>query len=137
MRKNHGLPLRPCALAREILLVILVLASPAFAVRVERQIDTWRPTHYLVNITLNDKLSEITSASARVDVMILKPTRVIDFDFGELTVDRVTLDSQSLKFTHADGKLLIDLPGPAKAGDAIALTVDYHGTPKDGLALTP
>ena len=131
-----SLPLRLCAFAREILLLITILTCPAFAVRVERQIDSWRPKHYLVNITLNDKLSEITSASTRIDVAILKPTRVIDLDFGELTVDRVTLDSNALKFTHDNGKLLIDLPGPAKTGDSIALTVDYHGKPKDGLVLT-
>jgi len=110
MRKNPGPPSRLCAFAGKILLVITILAWPVFAVRVERQIDSWRPKHYLVNITLNDKLSEITSASARIDVTILKPTRVIDLDFGELTVDRVTLDSNPLKFTHDNGKLLHDLP---------------------------
>jgi aminopeptidase N len=135
MRKHPGLPLRLCAFAGKILLVITILAWPAFAVRVERQIESWRPKHYLVNITLNDKLSEI-SASARLDVAIVKPTRVIDLDFGELTVDRVTIDSKPLKFTHDNGKLLVDLPGPAKVGDSIALTVDYHGKPKDGLLLT-
>jgi aminopeptidase N len=139
-RKTSGSPtsltLRLCAFAGEILLVITILALPVFAVRVERQIDSWKPKHYLVNITLNDKLTEITSASARIDVMILKPTRVIDLDFGELTVDRVMLDSMPLKFTHDNGKLLVDLPGPAKSGDSIALTVNYHGKPKDGLVLT-
>jgi len=136
MRKNPGLSLRLCVFAGEIFLAIIILASAAFATRVERSIDSWEPKHYLVNITLDDKLSEITSASARVDVAILKPTRVIDLDFGELTVERVTLDSQPLKFTHETGKLLVDLPGPAKAGDSIGLTVDYHGKPKDGLVLT-
>jgi aminopeptidase N len=118
-----------------VLILLAFLSSPAFATRVERQIDSWKPQHYVVNIALDDKLTEIT-ASTRIDVNILKPTRVIDLDFGELTVDRVTLDSQSLKFTHADGKLLIDLPGPVKAGDTFALTIDYHGKPKDGLILT-
>jgi len=128
------LPLRRCAFAGEILLAIILLASFAFATRVERSIDLWQPKHYLVNITLDDKLTEITTASARIDIKILKPTRVIDLDFGELTVDRVTLDSTSLKFTHDNGKLLIDLP--PKVGDSFALTIDYHGTPKDGLVLT-
>jgi aminopeptidase N len=135
MRKKPGLPLGLCAFAR-VILSFALLFSTALAARVERLIDTWRPTHYLVNITLDDKLTEITAASVRIDVKILKPTRVIDLDFGELTVDRVTLNSQSLKFTHADGKLLIDLPGQARVGDTVALTVDYHGKPKDGLILT-
>ena len=135
MRKNSlRLPSRLCVFARVILLLTLLL-STAFATRVERVIDTWKPQHYLVNIALDDKLTEIT-ASTRIDVQILKPTRVIDLDFGELTVDRVTFDSQSLKYTHADGKLLIDLPESVKAGSSVALTVDYHGKPKDGLILT-
>ena len=121
---------------RKILLAIIILASPVFATRVERRIDSWKPTHYLVNITLDDKLSEITSASARVSVTILKPTRVIDLDFGEMTVDRIALASQSLKFTHTGGKLLVDLPSLGKVGDSAVLTIDYHGKPKDGLILT-
>ena len=78
------LPLRLCASAR-VILSLALLFSTAFATRVERLIDTWRPTHYLVNITLDDQLSEITSANARIYVSILKPTRTIDLDFADLT----------------------------------------------------
>ena len=106
------------------------------AARVERLIDTWRPTHYLVNITLNDQLSEITTASARIYVSIVKPTRTIDLDFGELTVDDVTLNSNSVPFTHNNGKLSVALPQAVNAGDALVFTVNYHGKPKDGLILT-
>ena len=133
------LPLRLCAFARKFFLsfaVLTVLTSAVLATRLERSIDTFQPKHYLVNLTLDDKLSEITSASVRIDLKLLKATRVIDLDFGELTVDRVTLDSKSLQFTHKDGKLLINLPGPVRIGDSIALTIDYHGKPKDGLILT-
>jgi len=128
-------PLRRRAVAR-VVFVLLLCFSSSLAARVERLIDTWRPTHYLVNVTLNDQLSEITSASARVDVRILKPTRVIDFDFGELTVDRVTLSSKPLEFTHKDGKLLVTLSEVAQSGASLTLTIDYHGKPKDGLILT-
>ena len=130
------LSLRLCAFAGKFLLAIIILASPAFATRVERQIDSWKPEHYQVNITLNENLSEITSASTRIDVKILKPTRLIDLDFGELNVDKVTMNSNALKFTHDNGKLLIDLREAASPGQSIALTVEYHGKPKDGLILT-
>ena len=118
------------------LVLILVLISPALAARVERTIDTWRPTHYLVNIALTEQLSEISSATARIYVEMLKPARVIDLDFGELTIDDVTLDSKPIPFTHKDGKLLITLAEPARAGDRLALSVNYHGKPKDGLVFT-
>ena len=129
------LPLRLCAFARVLLSFALVF-STALAARVERLIDTWRPTHYLVNITLNDQLSEITAASTRIFVSILKPTRTIDLDFGDLTVDSVSFNSAPVPFTHKDGKLLLTLPQAAGAGDSFVLTVNYHGKPKDGLILT-
>jgi aminopeptidase N len=117
-------------------LVVLVLVSSALGARVERLIDTWRPEHYLVNITLNDRLSELTSASARIDISILKQTSVIDLDFGDLAVDSVTLDSRPAMFTHKDGKLQVNLVEPARRGTRVVVTVNYHGKPKDGLILT-
>jgi aminopeptidase N len=121
---------------KSVLSVVLFLCSTAVAARVERLIDTWRPTHYLVNITLNDQLSEITSASARIYLTIVKPTREIDIDFGDLTVDRVTLEGRSYEFHRKDGKLHLDLPQAASPGDSYVIEVFYHGKPKDGLILT-
>ena len=97
--------------------------------------DTWQPKHYLVNIALDDQLSEIASATARIDILILKPTSVIDLDFGELTVDAVTLDSKSVSFTHKDGRLQIT-SNRLNAGKRVQVEVQYHGKPKDGLILT-
>jgi aminopeptidase N len=131
----NSLPLHLCAFARLILLLFL-LSPSAFAVRIERLIDTWQPQHYLVNISLNDQLTEITSASARINVKVLKPTHVLDLDFGELTVDRVTINLKAFEFTHKDGKLLIPLLEDVPAGQFLSLTIDYHGKPKDGLILT-
>jgi len=121
---------------KSVLSVVLLLCSYAVAARVEHVIDTWRPTHYLVNIALNDQLSEIKSASARISISIVKPTRTIDLDFGDLTVDGVTLDSKPMPFTHNNGKLQINLSEPAAPGAQLVLTIDYHGKPKDGLILT-
>ena len=127
--------LRLCAFAR-VTLFLALLPATLLASRVERLIDTWRPTHYLINITLNDQLSEITNATARIDLSILKPTRTIDLDFGDLTVDSVTLNSTAVLFAHKDGKLSVALPEPVSRGDALVITVNYHGKPKDGLILT-
>ncbi|HLM25137.1 MAG TPA: hypothetical protein VK274_08780, partial [Pyrinomonadaceae bacterium] len=135
MPSSSRLPLRLCAFARVVLSFTLLL-STAVAARVERLIDTWRPTHYLVNITLNDQLSEITSASTRVYLTIVRPTREIDVDFGDLTVDRVTLNGTSYTFLRKNDKLHIDLPDAASPGTPYILEVHYHGKPKDGLILT-
>ena len=118
-----------------LLALIIFFVPLAHAARIERLIDTWQPKHYAVNIALNDQLSEIASATARIDVLILKPTTTIDLDFGELTVDAVTLNSNPTPFTHRDGKLKINLALPAKPGAQLQISVQYHGKPKDGLIL--
>src|SRR5512145_162381 len=123
---------------RQLLLALVLLslqistATTTFGARVERLIDTWRPEHYLVNITLNDQLSEITSASARINILVLKPTSLIDLDFGDLTADKVSLNSLPVPFTHVNGKLQINLPQRVNVGTRLVVTVDYHGKPKDG-----
>lgn len=129
---------QPSTLRRFFLsLVLLALCiSHVFAARVERLIDTWRPEHYLVNITLNNQLSEITSASTKINILVLKPTNLIDLDFGDLTTDSVTLNSQTVPFTHKDGKLHINLPEGANAGTRLVVTINYRGKPKEGLILT-
>src|SRR5690349_3899629 len=118
------------------LLLALIPGTVSYAVRVERSVDTWRPEHYLLNIALDDQLSEIASATARIDIVILKPTAVIDLDFGELTVDSVTLDAKAVRFTHKDGRLQITIAETIRPGKHVQVQVQYHGKPKDGLILT-
>jgi len=118
-----------------LLTLILFITQIANAVRVERLIDSWQPKHYVVNIALNDQLSEIVAASARIDVLIIKRTSLIDLDFGELTIDAVSLNSKPALFTHKDGKLKINLSEPAAPGARLQISIQYHGKPKDGLIL--
>jgi aminopeptidase N len=131
---RHSLPLPLTILL--LLNLVLVPCTGSYAARVERLVDTWQPKHYAINITLDDQLSELVSATTRIDVSVLKPTTLIDLDFGELTIDSVTLDAKAVSFTHKDGTLRIDLLQRATAGARLTLTVQYHGKPKDGLILT-
>lgn len=119
-----------------LVLIVLLSASSAAAIRVERLIDTWKPDHYLINITLNDQLSEITSASARINISVLKSTSLIDLDFGDLTTQSVLVNSRPAAYTHKAGKLHVNLAERANAGTRLVLTINYHGKPKDGLILT-
>ena len=66
------------------LLLLLIVCSIASAVRVERLIDTWQPKHYVVSLTLNDRLSEIVSGSARIDVLVLNAGIAHVSPFAEL-----------------------------------------------------
>ena len=119
-------------------LVIILLCSftASLAIRHERLIDTWRPLHYVVDITLNDRLTEIVKARAEINVLALKKVSHIDLDFGDLTIDSVGLNANAPQFQHKNGILDIELPQPAEAETRFTLTVAYHGKPKDGLILT-
>ena len=116
--------------------IFVSLCGSGYAVRVERLIDTWQPKHYVVSLTLNDRLSEIVSGSARIDVLVLKKTSLIDLDFGELRTSRVTVDSKPASFTHKNGKLAITLAEPANPGTKLVVEVAYSGKPKDGLIMS-
>ena len=124
---------------RLLFLVIILLCSltASLGIRRERMIDTWRPLHYLVNITLDDRLSAIVEARAEIEVLALKKVSHIDLDFGELTIDAVGVNANATPFEHKSGILDIRLPQQSEAGTRLTLTVSYHGKPKDGLILTP
>lgn len=130
MTKNS--PWRPSRVI-SLFILILILSPLAYAKRVERLLDTWQPKHYALNITLNDRVSEIASATARIDIVVLKRTSLIDLDFGEMTIDAVTVNSKPATFTHKDGKLTINLSQPATPGTQLPISVQYHGKPADGL----
>ncbi len=118
------------------LLLLLLLSSLAYAVRVERLIDKWQPKHYVVSLTLNDQLSEIVAGSARIDVLVLKKTSLIDFDFGEMKTSKVTVDSKPASFTHKNGRLEVTLAEAANPGTKLVIEVAYSGKPKDGLIMS-
>src|SRR5215475_4008787 len=102
-------------LFRVISWIVLVLWLPAsaFATRQERLIEGWRPLHYSVSLTLDDQLTTITNARAEITVLILKPrVTVIDLDFGEMTVDSVTINNAATEFEHTAGKLNLKLSQP-------------------------
>src|SRR5262245_11576351 len=123
---------------RSLLLLALLLfvkSSVVFAARVERLIDTWQPRQYVVNLTLNDKLSEIVAGSTRIEVLVLKKTDTIDLDFGELKTTSVAVDAKPVSFTHRDGKLLVKLPEARDSGTSLVIDVMYYGQPKDGLIM--
>ena len=126
---------------RVILWIVFILflwpASSIFAARQERLIDGWRPLHYSVSITLDDQLTTITNARAEITILVIKPgVTVIDLDFGEMTVDSVSINNASAEFEHTAGKLNLKLRQPFNPQSRLNVSVTYHGKPKDGLILT-
>ncbi len=123
---------------RRLLLALLLLTTStlAHAERRERLIDTWRPLHYEVSLTFDEKLSGISSAHTEITVLILKDgVSVLDFDFGEMPVDSVKVGGKPAKYSQSGGTLLVTLAQAAKKDEQLKIAVAYHGRPKDGLIL--
>jgi aminopeptidase N len=121
------------------LLALLLLSTFQLAVaqRRERATDSWRPVNFDVALTLNDQLTEITRARAKVSISVLKaPLAAVDFDFGTMPVDSVTVDDQPARFERPSGRLLVTLPKPANKEGRIEVVINYRGRPVDGLILT-
>ena len=116
------------------LFVAFVIITPALAQRRERLIDTWKPLHYDVAITLNDQLTEITKAQTEVTAQILKDNvSIIDLDFGSMPIDAVTIGGQPARYERKPELLNVFLGHAAHAGDKVSIVVTYHGRPTDGL----
>lgn len=127
------------AAIRLTFLVFIVVSSLSwsFATRRERLINSWKPLHYNVSITLNDQLTEITSATAELTILSLNDTLAqVDLDFGELTVNSVKVNNETAPFERTPGLLNIKLSKRAPRETRLMIVVSYHGTPKDGLILT-
>src|SRR5438094_9588338 len=93
------------------LFVAALLVQVAYADRHERLIDTWQPTHFDIALTLNDSLSQISTARADVSVLVRKKNlAVVDFDFGTIPVSSVKVDGETARFSQRGEKLDVYLP---------------------------
>src|SRR3989442_4107091 len=122
------------------LLVALVFLSPtrsSLATRHERQVDSWKPLNYHVTLTFNDQLTEVTNARTEITIATLTDqVSILDLDFGEMTVDSVTVNSRATQFEHPAELLKVKLPQKVGKGAQFVIVVVYHGKPKDGLILS-
>ena len=125
---------RKVALAPLFVFLFLCLLPVADAQRGERTVDTWKPVHYDVSISFNDRLSDIPSARTEIALQVLKPNVTkIDLDFGDLPIDAVLVSGQPARFERAPDLLNVFLPRATKVNDRVNIVVNYHGRPKDGL----
>ena len=116
------------------LFVAFVFITPALAQRRERLIDTWKPLHYDVAITLDDQLTEIAKAQTEITAQILKGNvSMIDLDFGTLPIDAVAIGGQPARYERKPEVLNVFLGRAAHTGDKVTIVVTYHGRPTDGL----
>jgi len=127
-------------LPRALVLAALLVALQTFSLaeRRERLIEGWRPLHYEVALTFDDRLSQLTSARTDITVQLIKEgVAALDLDFGELPVDAVRVNGATAPFRREAGKLFVTLPQGLKQEAQFTVSVAYHGRPKDGLMLMP
>ncbi|MDX6384437.1 MAG: aminopeptidase [Blastocatellia bacterium] len=125
--KSHLLPLA-------VIIFCISIPVTLSAQRRERTVDSWRPTHYDVALTFNEQLTELSAARTEIKVEVLAPTLTkIDLDFGDLPIDAVTIAGAPVRFERRQDGLDVFLPGAARRGDKLTVTINYHGHPKDGL----
>jgi aminopeptidase N len=125
-------------LSRTLWLVLFccIVALPAFAARHERLIDSWKPLNYDITLAFNEQLSELTRARVAITIQAVKDVSLIDLDFGELTVDSVTVNGAATLFSRVPGLLNLKLTTPLPRETRAVVVVSYHGTPHDGLVLS-
>ena len=117
-------------------LVVLVVFAFVFSQRKERLLESWKPVHYDIAVVFDDSLSTIKTATTRVDIVARKDdVRMIDLDFGAMDVSSVSVNNVDAKFGRHDEKLDVYLNSPMKKGQSFRITVNYSGTPKNGLEL--
>ncbi len=134
---RHGQARRGGLRSLVIILLYAFLALTVEAQRRERLVDTWKPTHFNVNISLDNQLSTIERATTEVRATVVKQNvNTIDLDFGELTIDSVNVDDVPARFERKPNRLNVQLNRPANKGDEVEITIKYHGIPRDGLILT-
>lgn len=116
------------------ILFFLSLPPGLAAQRRERVVDSWKPIHYDVALTLNDQLTELSAARTEITLEVLAANLTkIDLDFGEMAIDAVTVSGSPARFERKPDVLDVMLESPAKRGDKLSLAITYHGRPKDGL----
>lgn len=114
--------------------LILSSSTSAYAARTERLVDTWRPVAFVVDLKFDDRLESLTAVNTAIRILAIKDAlRVVDFDFGDLPIDNVTIGGNRVTYQQGNGRLLVDLPAPMRTGTEIWINVWYHGRPKDGL----
>lgn len=98
--------------------------------------------HYLFQIDLNDSDNTIAGTT---EVTILFKNSVSTFELDlvgksqdgkGMTVNSVTQQKNSLKFSQKNDRLSITLNNPPQAGDEITITINYSGIPTDGLVIS-
>lgn len=120
-----------------VVLLLTLLVISTFAQRQEHLLGSWQPIHFDIKLGFDSGLTQITSATTEVTVLIREDgITKIDFDFGTMPVSSVKVDNETARFAQHDEKLDVFLTQPVNKNQKLSISVNYSGKPQDGLILT-
>ena len=98
--------------------------------------------HYDFSISVSDT-SNVIYGHSKITVNFVGTVNTLEFDLKNrgtgdkgMAVQNVTFDKGSLKWSHADNKIIINLDESIKAGSTGVFSIDYSGIPADGLIIS-
>ncbi len=80
-----------------------------------------------------DPAKRTVAGTATLRAAALAPTKAVELDAVELTIDKVSANGRPAVFRHDGKKLRVELPAALTAGADLVLAIDYKGAPRRGL----
>jgi aminopeptidase N len=118
----------PCALLSLLLLLAPAQARDDYARHPELDAQQYR-----IRIRIDDATDRISAATEIVFAVRAEGVREVPLDLAGLEVDGAEVNGRAARFTRTEEKLRVALAEAYHVGDALTVTVRYHGTPADGL----
>jgi aminopeptidase N len=112
---------------RKAILLVLFCTMPALA-----QNDSIDVLHYRIELELREK--EIAAAAELSIRPVVAPLESVVLDFGELTIDGVTVDGKAVVHERRENRQLV-IPVHRTTLEPFRVRIRYHGMPTDGLLL--
>jgi aminopeptidase N len=98
--------------------------------------------HYEFAVSVNDSTDRIEGKTA-ISVKFLHPVDLISFDLSNtdstgrgMIVSDVSLNSESVRWSHESNRLTIYFHRETKISDTLNFIISYSGTPSDGLIIS-
>lgn len=124
------------------ILALAASVSPAWADTYPRQ-SAVDAIHYVFRLTLSEGSAEIRGEATVTVRFVTDRANEVWLDLTSpangkgMTVSAVTNGDQKLWFTHQNNRLRIALPSLPMVGAEQSFTIEYEGTPAEGLRLIP
>jgi len=79
-----------------------------------------------------DPVKRSVAGTATLTCAVIVPTKVVELDAVELTIEKVAVNGKATTFRHDGRKLRVDVPG----AEQLAIAIEYKGAPRRGLYFT-